>query len=50
MYNDYVSKTLDEKIDKINHKSNVYECGRIVKVSNFIIEVTGLDNLSFFEK
>lgn len=50
MNNDYVNNTLDEKIDKIKTKENVYECGRIVKVTNFIIEVTGLDDLSFFER
>jgi len=47
---DYVNNTLDEKLDKINKKGNVYECGRVVKVTSFIIEVTGLDDLSFFER
>jgi len=41
---------LDTKIDKINNQENVYECGRVIKVTNFIVEVAGLDNLSFFEK
>lgn len=46
----YVNDTLEEKIKKINQKQNVYECGRVIKVTNFIIEVTGLENLSFFEQ
>lgn len=46
----YVNKTLEEKLDKINSGDNVYECGTVVKVTDFIIEVTGLDNLSFFEQ
>ena len=47
--NDYID-TLDEKIDKINNNNNVYECGKIVKVTNFIIEAVGLDNVSFYEQ
>ena len=48
--NNYVNDILEEKLDKINNNNNVYECGRIIRVTNFIIEVTGLDNLSFFEQ
>lgn len=47
--NDYID-TLNEKIDKINNNNNVYECGKIIKVTNFIIEAVGLDNLSFYEQ
>lgn len=48
--NNYVNDVLEEKLDKINKKDNVYESGRVIRVTNFIIEVTGLDNLSFFEQ
>lgn len=46
----YVNNTLEEKLDKISNNNNIYEYGKIIRVSNFIIEVTGLDNLSFFEQ
>jgi len=46
----YVNEQLNNQLNKINKNENMYECGRIIKVTNFIIEVTGLDNLSFFEK
>lgn len=46
----YVNNVLEEKLDKISKNKNIYECGRVIRVSNFIIEVTGLDNLSFFEQ
>ena len=41
---------LETQINKIQNQENVYECGRVIKVTNFIVEVSGLDNLSFFEK
>ena len=50
MVDNYINEYLDNKINKINKQENVYECGRVVKVTNFIIEVTGLENLSFFER
>ena len=46
----YVDEYIDNKLEKINKNENVYEYGRVIKVNDFIIEVTGLDNLSFFEK
>lgn len=46
----YVDQYINEKMDKINKNNNVYEFGKIVKINDFIIEVTGLNNLSFFEK
>ena len=41
---------LDIQIDKIENQKNVYECGRVIKVTNFIVEATGLENVAFFEK
>ena len=48
--NDYINKTLDEKLNKILAKNNEYESGRVIKVTNFIIEVVGFENLTFFEE
>lgn len=46
---DYINEYLNEKIEKINEKKNVYENGRVIKVKDFIIEVTGI-NPAFFER
>ena len=48
--NDYINDALNEKINRINDNDNKYECGRVIRVTNFIIEVTGFENLSFFEQ
>lgn len=48
--NDYVDELLKEKIDKIKKSDNVYDIGKVIKVQDFIIEVKGLENVSFFEK
>jgi len=48
--NGYVNDILEEKLKKINNNTNVFECGRVIRVTNFIIEVTGLDGLCFFEE
>ncbi len=47
---DYVNDTLDEKIDNINKNANKFESGRVVRVTNFIIEVAGLEKVAFFEQ
>ncbi len=46
----YINEYLDNKLKKIKESKNSYEYGRVVKVTNFIIEVTGLDKVSFFER
>lgn len=46
----YVNGVLEEKINKINQEENIHEFGRIIRVTNFIAEITGVDGLSFFEQ
>lgn len=48
--NTYVDKLLDEKINKMKLKQNVFGIGKVTKVSDFIIEVVGFENVSFYEK
>ncbi|MGE5455540.1 MAG: F0F1 ATP synthase subunit alpha [Ignavibacteriales bacterium] len=48
--NDYVDELLKEKIVKIKESNNVYDIGKVIRVQDFIIEVKGLDSVSFFEK
>jgi F-type H+/Na+-transporting ATPase subunit alpha len=46
----YVDEMLDDKLEKINTNSNVFETGKVIKIHDFIVEVKGLDNVKYFEK
>ena len=50
MDQDYVDKKIDAKIIEINNSDNIYEIGTVVNVKEFIIEVTGINNVMFYEK
>ena len=41
---------LNESIDNIKNNNNVYTSGRVIKVNEYIIEVSGLNDISFYEK
>ena len=47
---DYVDRQIDAKIIEINNNDNIYEIGTVVNVKDFIIEVTGINNVMFYEK
>lgn len=48
--NDNFEETISKKIDKIVSKKNIYHLGSVIKVNDFIIEVSGLENAFYFEK
>jgi len=41
---------IDDKITEIKNKDNIYSTGRIIKVSNYIVEASGLNDVSFYEE
>ena len=41
---------IENKITEIKNNDNVYRTGKVIKVSNYIIEVSGLDDVSFYEE
>ena len=41
---------LNESIDNIKSNNNVYTAGKVIKVNEYIIEVSGLNDVSFYEK
>lgn len=41
---------LNESIDNIKSNNNVYTAGKVIKVNEYIIEVSGLNDISFYEK
>ncbi len=45
-----VNSVLEKKIAEINEGSNAYEIGTVSMVRQYIVEVTGLLNVSYFEK
>lgn len=46
----YVDKMIQDKLTKIENKQNINETGRITKIHDYIVEVSGLENVTFFEK
>lgn len=47
---DYVDKFIEDKLINMTSKNNVFSVGRVTKIKDYILEVTGLDDVSFFEK
>ena len=46
----YVDKILDDKLNSIDTKRNVYGVGKVVNVKDFILEVVGFEDVAFYEK
>ena len=47
---DIWTSNLNETIDNIKNNNNVYNVGKVIRVSDYIIEVTGLNDVSFYEE
>lgn len=41
---------IDNKVTEIKNQDNIYSTGRIIKVSNYIVEASGLNDISFYEE
>ena len=41
---------IDNKITEIKNNENIYSTGKIIKVSNYIVEASGLNDVSFYEE
>ena len=50
MDNNYITDHVDAKVKSIKNKSNIYDVGTVVKINNFIVEISGLDNVMFYER
>ena len=46
----YIENSLKEQIDKIKKETNSYSVGRISKISDYIIEVRGLEDAAYYEE
>ncbi len=47
---DIWTSNLNETIDSIKNNDNVYTAGKVLRVNDYNIEVTGLDDVSFYEE
>lgn len=47
---DTVNSVLKQKIEEIKSHSNAYAVGRVRLIREYIVEATGLDNVSYFER
>ena len=44
-----INDNVDKALDEIENKNNVYATGRVVRVNKYNIEVSGLNDVSFYE-
>ena len=47
---DVLTSNLNETVDSIKNNENVYNMGKIIKVNEYNVEVTGLYDVSFYEE
>jgi len=46
----HIDNLVNEKLKKIKEEKNIFDAGKVIKVKDYIIEVDGLENVTFFEK
>ena len=46
----YITKIVDDKIEKINDNLNVYDVGTVTSVKDFLLKIDGMDHVMFYEK
>ena len=49
MKNNWEEK-IDKKLTEIKNNDNIYSTGKVIKVTNYMIEVSGLNDISFYEE
>jgi len=47
---DIWTSNLNETVDSIKNNNNVYNTGKVIKVNDYNIEVTGLNDVAFYEE
>ena len=48
--NNNIDDLIESKIDSIVNEKNIYHVGKVVRINEFVVEATGLDDAFFFEK
>ena len=47
---DIWTNNLNETVDSIKNNDNIYNTGKVIKVNDYNIEVTGLNDVAFYEE
>ena len=47
---DIWTNNLNDTIDSIKNNNNIYTQGNVIKVNEYNVEITGLDDVSFYEE
>lgn len=47
---DILTSNLNETVDSIKNNENIYNTGKVIKVNDYNVEVTGLDDVAFYEE
>ena len=50
MSKNHIDNLVEEKIKEIKEEKNIFKTGKVIKVQDYIIEVSGLEDVAFFEK
>ena len=46
----HITNLVNEKVSKIKEKNNVFDSGKVIRIKDYIVEVSGLENVMYFEK
>ena len=46
----HIEDLVNQKIEQIKNNENIFDSGTVIKVKDYIIEVAGLENVTYFEK
>ena len=46
----HITNLVNEKVSKIKGKKNVFDSGKVIRIKDYIVEVSGLENVMYFEK
>ena len=50
MMETHITNLVNEKVSKIKQKDNIFDSGKVIRIKDYIIEVSGLENARYFEK
>ena len=46
----HITNLVNEKVSKIKEKNNIFDSGKVIRIKDYIVEVSGLENVMYFEK
>ena len=47
---EHISNLVENKLKKIKEEKNVFDTGKVIRLKDYIIEVSGLENVTYYEK